>query len=190
MFKRRRGKTTPPAHAAPTAITVKVVEDTHLFESEDGTTLWCGGYTPVDEDGSFMSISQHHTSDGRCIYCNVAGVSHRSKALQHERFKPSEQIILRPEPTNVYDPNAVAVWDASNTVQAGYVPATLSPQVAEQLRNGKPLGGIVLSEFRRGSESGPRVGLHILLAPPGELLLSVSDAEDQSEQDRDGPEDE
>jgi hypothetical protein len=186
MFKRRPRRTTPQIPARLSTITVEVVEDTHLFESEDGTMLWCGGYTPVDEDGHFMRISEHHASDPRCIYCNVAGVSYRADALQDDRFKPREQIILRPEPANTYDPNAVAIWDNSDTVQAGYVPATISRQVAEEFRHGNPLGGIILSEFRRGSDQGPRVGLHALLGPLGELLLSVSAAGDQTEKDRDG----
>jgi hypothetical protein len=177
IFKRRTREITTPAAVQPSTITVKVVEDTHLFDSDDGSTLWCGGYTPVDDDGVFMRISEHRASDPRCIYSNVAGVSHRAEALQQKGLSPGEQIILRPEPTNAYDENAVAVWDNSGTVQVGYVPATLSARVAEEFRNGKPLGGIVISEFREGSKSGKRVGLHVLLAPLGELLLSVSDAE-------------
>jgi hypothetical protein len=177
MFKSRTREATTPATVRPSTITVKVVEDTHLFDSDDGSTVWCGGYTPVDDDGAFMRISEHQASDPRCIYSNVAGVSHRAEVLQRECFSPGEQIILRPEPTNAYDANAVAVWDNSGTVQVGYVPAALSARVAENFRNGNPLGGIVICEFRRGSKRGKRVGLHVLLAPLGELLLSVSDTE-------------
>ncbi len=182
MFNRRSHPTTRPAAARRSTITVKVVEDTHLFDGENGSTVWCGGYTPVDEDGSFMPISEHEASDPRCIYSNVAGVSHRAEALQQKCFSPGEQIMLRPEPTNAYDAHAVAVWDNSGTVQAGYVPAALSERVAEDFRNGNPLGGIVISEFRLGSKRGKRAGLHVLLAPLGELLLSVSDTEGDDEE--------
>jgi hypothetical protein len=182
MFKRRTREATTPAAVRTSTITVKVVKDTHLFDSDDGSTLWCGGYTPVDDDGTFMRISEHQASDPRCIYSNVAGVSHRAEALQQKCFSPGEQVILRPEPTNAYDTNAVAVWDNSGTIQVGYVPATLSARVAEEFRNGNPLGGIVISEFRQGSKRGKRVGLHVLLAPLGELLLSVSDAEGGDEE--------
>ncbi len=181
MFNRRSREVTTPAAARSSTITVKVVEDTHLFDGDDGDTLWCGGYTPIDEDGSFMPISEHEASDPRCIYSNVAGVSHRAEALQQKCFSPGEQIILRPEPTNAYDPNAVAVLDNSGTFQVGYVPAALSGRVAEDFRNGSPLSGIVISEFRLGSKRGKRVGLHVLLAPHGTLLLSVSDAEGEDE---------
>jgi hypothetical protein len=129
-----------------------------------------------------MPISEHEASDPRCIYSNVAGVSHRPEALQQKCFSPGEKISLRPEPTNAYDANAVAVWDDSGTVQLGYVPAALSGRVAEAFRNGKPLDGTVISEFRVGSKRGKRVGVHVLLAPLGELRVSVSDAEGDSEE--------
>jgi hypothetical protein len=185
MFKRHARQVTTSAAVRPAAITAKVIEDTHVFDSDDGSTLWCGGYTPVDEDGAFMRISEHQASDPRCIYSNVAGVSHRAEALQQKCFSPGERVILRPEPTNAYDANAVAVWDNRGIVQVGYVPASLSAQVAEAFRNGNPLGGVVICEFRRGSKRGKRVGLHVLLAPLGELVLSVSDAEGEDEEQDD-----
>jgi restriction system protein len=171
----RSRPTAPSGGDSSTEITVKVVLDTHTFDADDGGTLWCNGYTPVDEDGSFLRVSEHQTSDRRCIYCNVAGTSHRTSALQDARFSPGAQIILRPEPENPHDPNAVGVWDHTGTIQAGYVPAELSPQVAASFRKGDPLGGLVLAEFRRDSETGPRVGLHALLAPLGALNLLVED---------------
>ena len=167
-------------------ITVRVVEDTHLFTAEDGSTLWCGGYAPVDEDGCFLTIAEHRTSDPRCLYCNVAGTSYRQKALQDARFKPGAQVILRPEPTNAHDPNAIGVWGSSGTIHVGYVPATLSPQIAAQFRSGNPLGGLIISEFRRDSETGPRVGLHMLLAPQGALLLSIHSDEEDNEDEKSG----
>jgi hypothetical protein len=30
-----------------------------LFAAEDGSTLWCGGYAPADEDGFFLTIAEH-----------------------------------------------------------------------------------------------------------------------------------
>lgn len=166
-------------------ITVRVVEDTHLFTAEDGSTLWCSGYTPVDEDGFFLTIAEHRTSDPRCLYCNVVGTSYRPKALQDARFKPGAQVILRPEPASAHDPNAIGVWDRSGTVHIGYVPAVLSPQIAAQFRSGDPLGGLIISEYRRDSETGPRVGLHMLLAPLGALLLSIHSDEDEDEDNED-----
>jgi restriction system protein len=162
-------------------VSVSVVEDTHTFDADDGTTLWCGGYTPIDEDGAFLKADDHRTSDPRCFYCSVAGTSYRRDALQKGGLKPGAQVLLRPEPQNEHDPNAIAVWDASGTVQLGYIPADLSPHLVAQVPAGRDLtetfGGLIITEFRRGSEAGPRVGLHILVGPVGEVLLKVRPSE-------------
>ena len=150
-----------------------MVADTHLFTTDDGSTLWCGGHTPVDDAGFYLSIGEHRTSDARCLYCNVAGTSYRRDALQDASFNAGSPVILGPEPANPHDPNAVSVWDSSGTLQAGYVPATLSARVAGEFRNGNPQGGLIISEFRRGSDAGLRVGLHMLVAPLGSLGLSI-----------------
>lgn len=159
-------------------VTVSVVEDSHIFTTADGSTLWCGGHTPVDEEGLYCRIEEHRTSDPRCLYCNVAGTSYRKDALQDARFRAGSPVILRPEPTNLHDPNAVGVWDSSESTQVGYVPAALSAQVAGEFRNGNPQGGLIISEFRRDSEAGVRVGLHMLVGPLGTLRLSVRSDDD------------
>src|SRR5664280_1320416 len=110
-------------------ITVHVIEDTNTFEGHDGEIIWGGGYAPVDEDGLFLYEADHETSDPRAFYCKIAGAQHRPKALADKRrFAVGSRIVLRPEPDNPYDPNAVGIWDASGEVQVGYVPATLSAE--------------------------------------------------------------
>ena len=34
-----------------------------------------------------------------------------------------------PEPANEHDPNAVAIWNAERTLQLGYVPAAVAPEL-------------------------------------------------------------
>ena len=34
-----------------------------------------------------------------------------------------------PEPANEHDPNAVAIWNAERTLQVGYVPAAVAPEL-------------------------------------------------------------
>ena len=162
-----------------------MVEDTHLFTADDGSTLWCGGYTPVDEDGFFCRIAEHRTSDPRCFYCNVAGASYRQKALEDKRVKPRAKVILRPEPTNAHDPHAIGVWDSREKMQLGYVPASLSAKIAAHFAAGNPYGGVIISEFRRGSETGVRIGLHMVIAPLGTLLLSVQSDKEESDRGND-----
>ena len=41
----------------------------------------------------------------------------------------SRLLALVPEPDNEHDPNAVAVWNEQRTLQVGYVPREIAPQV-------------------------------------------------------------
>lgn len=157
----------------PSEITVRVVEDTHTFYGEDASTWWSGGYAPVADDGHFLALADHATSDPRVLYCAVAGASHRSAALQDAHFQPLSEVVLRPEPDNPHDPDAVGVWDKNGTLQVGYVPADISADVAARIRAGELFAGLILREIRQGSETGPRVSLHMIAGPRGAVNLSV-----------------
>jgi hypothetical protein len=57
-----------------------------------------------------------------------------------------------PEPDNPHDPRAVAIWNGERTLQLGYVPAAVAPEL-------------------RGDEQAVSLwrldgGLRVLLAPP------------------------
>ena len=58
-------------------------------------------------------------------------------------------------------------------MMVGYVPATLSAEVAAVLRSGTALGGQVIREFRLGSSHGKRIGLHVIIAPVGPAALVI-----------------
>ena len=96
--------------------------------------------------------------DPRILVVKVAGVSYRSDELQNDAFAPGRRLALVPEPDNEHDPDAVAVWDADRTMQAGYVPRTFAPE----LRGDEQ--AIALWEFR--DDDGRRIGLRVLIAPP------------------------
>lgn len=59
----------------------------------------------------------------------VAGVTFRPEALPDPSFDPGRRLALVPEPENEHDPNAVAIWNEEQTLQAGYVPAETAPQL-------------------------------------------------------------
>ena len=65
--------------------------------------------------------------DERVRVIPVAGVSFRPDAVGDESFDPGRRLALVPEPENEHDPNAVGIWNAERTLQAGYVPAGLAP---------------------------------------------------------------
>jgi hypothetical protein len=67
--------------------------------------------------------------DERVRVAPVAGVSFRPEAVADASFDPGARLALVPEPENEHDPNAVAVWNAERTLQAGYVPRELAPEL-------------------------------------------------------------
>ena len=69
-------------------------------------------------------------SDPRVRVVPVAGVSYRADALPDASFDPGRRLALVPEPDNEHDPNAVAVWNADRSLQAGYVPRDVAPELA------------------------------------------------------------
>lgn len=95
-------------------------------------------------------------NDPRLRVVKVAGASYREDALQADAFAPGKRLALVPEPENEHDPNAIAIYDTEQLLQAGYVPA----DVAVELRGDEQ--AVALWEFREGER---RVGLRVLLAP-------------------------
>jgi hypothetical protein len=67
--------------------------------------------------------------DERIRVIAVAGVTFRPEALPDPSFDPGRRLALVPEPENEHDPNAVAVWNEERTLQAGYVPAEVAPEL-------------------------------------------------------------
>jgi hypothetical protein len=55
----------------------------------------------------------------------VAGISHHPDAADLPDFAPGDDIVLRPQPDNPFDPNAIAVWNASGSAQVGCLPAVV-----------------------------------------------------------------
>jgi hypothetical protein len=91
--------------------------------------------------------------DTRLRVVPVAGVSFRPEAVADVSFDPGARLSLLPEPENEHDPNAIAVWNAERTLQAGYVPR----EVAAELDGSEQ----AVSLWRAGE------GLRILLVPRG-----------------------
>jgi hypothetical protein len=91
--------------------------------------------------------------DQRIRVVPVAGVSFREEEVRDASFDPGRRLALLPEPDNDHDPHAVAIWNESRSLQAGYVPR----EVATELDGSE----IAVSLWR----SGP--GLRVLIVPAG-----------------------
>jgi hypothetical protein len=68
--------------------------------------------------------------DPRIRVIAAAGVTFRHESLEDPSFDPGRRLELVPEPTNEHDPNAIGIWNADRTLQLGYVPAAVAPEVA------------------------------------------------------------
>jgi hypothetical protein len=67
--------------------------------------------------------------DSRVRVVPVAGVSFREGAVDDASFDPGRRLALLPEPENEHDPNAVSIWNAERSLQAGYVPREVAPEL-------------------------------------------------------------
>ena len=67
--------------------------------------------------------------DPRIRVIAAAGVTFRLESLEDPSFDPGRRLELVPEPTNEHDPNAIEIWNADRTLQVGYVPAAVAPDV-------------------------------------------------------------
>ena len=108
----------------------------------EGTTR---GYRVLD--GAGRPWSDADLDDSGVHVLRVAGVTHRIGALQDDAFAPGEPLILMPEPDNPHDPWALGVRDLSLALHAGYVPATRSRELVEEMRH-RPLHALALAEHR------------------------------------------
>jgi HIRAN domain len=91
--------------------------------------------------------------DPRIRVVHVAGLSYRVEAASDASFDPGRRLALVPEPENEHDPNAVGIWNEERTLQAGYVPAAVAPELAGDEQ--------AVSLWR------PEGGLRVLIAPAG-----------------------
>jgi hypothetical protein len=92
--------------------------------------------------------------DSRLRVISVAGVSFRPEAVTDSSFDPGARLALVREPENEHDPNAVGIWNEKRTLQAGYVPRAVAPELEGD--------ELAVSLWRAGAE-----GLRVLIVPPG-----------------------
>jgi hypothetical protein len=67
--------------------------------------------------------------DPRIRVIPVAGVSFRAEALEDASFDAGRRLTLVREPDNEHDSNAVAIWNGERTLQVGYVPRDVAPEL-------------------------------------------------------------
>jgi HIRAN domain len=68
--------------------------------------------------------------DPRIRVIAAAGVTFRPESLEDPSFDPGRRLELVAEPKNEHDPNAIGIWNTGRTLQVGYVPAAIAPELA------------------------------------------------------------
>lgn len=120
------------------------------------------GRDAVHGRGSELATGSIDSAPAGMWNTEVAGVSHRHRALQGEQWKPLQPIALRLEPDNAYDGNSVAVYDAAGREMVGHLPKNLALELRPILAAGGVLGGLTTWEWRH-REPGERVGIRLLI---------------------------
>lgn len=135
------------------------------FEGGAGDAVEGRGYVLRDGERSLSWTSPALTEAGIEVV-KVAGTSYRLDDLQDSGFAPGSPLLLRPEPDNPHDRNAIGVWSQTGSAQAGYVPKEQAAALTRRLRD-EALETLALWEWRGADQR--RVGLRILIAPNGTL---------------------
>lgn len=96
----------------------------------------------------------------------VVGAAHPNPDGGDRRFEillcaPGEPVELRPEPTNMADPNAIAVF-SSRGVQIGYLTAERAPWIGSKLAGGVEIRAV----FQSKTDYGAHIRANLVGADP------------------------
>ena len=142
---------------------VTVSREEKYWYPDDGGIVWVAGFMPVDPQ-TRRFLSREALREQGLLVSGVAGAAaHHGDVLQTAAAEPGAPLVLRRDPHNEHDPNAIAV-DAPDGGQLGWVPRELAEELAPKLDAGEPWTALVLRE-QRASPRDPRTGVTMLLAP-------------------------
>jgi hypothetical protein len=154
---------------------VKVEYDERYWYPDDGGVVWIAGYQLIDrETGRYLARDAPELKQERLYVAGVAGAgAHHAEALASEAVAPGARLVLRRDPDNPHDPNAIQVHPSDGGDQVGWVPRELAAELAPGLDAGDSWSAVVLREQRR-SPRDPRHGLTMLIAPAEEIELAAA----------------
>lgn len=110
-------------------------------------------------DSKMMSWQIHQRSQG-FEALQVAGTQHHVDDLQAVSFHPPARLRLIPEPTNKFDPHAIAVWDEQRRHHAGYISRDEAERIGHRIAKGHVVECRSMWEIFK---DGQRVSLRILI---------------------------
>jgi hypothetical protein len=147
-------------------VVVEAVFEERYWYPDDGGQVWIAGYTPV-QDGRYLGRDAPELAARGLRIAGVAGAArHHPAALEAPAL--GAPLVLRRDPANEHDPNAIAVLAGGE--QVGWVPREVAAELAPEIDAGHPWAAIVLRE-QRASPRDPRTGLTMLLARDSAIQL-------------------
>ncbi|HTE59334.1 MAG TPA: HIRAN domain-containing protein, partial [Solirubrobacteraceae bacterium] len=154
-------------------VDVAVIAEERYWYPEDGGVIWLAGYTVVDPDsGAYLARDAPELATRGLRVAGVAGAArHHGEALASDAAAPGRPLVLRRDPANEHDANAIAV-DTADGAQLGWVPRELAADLAPGLDAGTPWSAVALRE-QRASPRDPRTGVTMLLAAAPSVALLV-----------------
>jgi hypothetical protein len=156
-------------------VVVDVVHEERYWYPEDGGQVWLAGFQLIDrESGRYLARDAPELTARGLRVASVAGAGqHHADALVSDAVAPGQPLLLRRDPDNPHDPNAIQVHPVDGGAQVGWVPRELAEELAAELDGGRPWAAVVLREQRR-SPRDPRHGLTMLLAPAESVELRAA----------------
>ncbi len=158
-----------------------VSREERYWYPDDGGVVWVAGFMPVDRTtGRFLS--RDALREQGLVVSGVAGAQFNDDVLQSDAAEPGAPLVLRRDPANEHDPNAIAVeaggGDASVGLggagkggpQLGWVPREVAAEIAPRLDAGEEWSAIVLRE-QRDSPRDPRKSVTMGLARAARIEL-------------------
>lgn len=144
---------------------VDIESEERYWYPDDGAVIWVAGYSLVDpETGRYLARDAPQLAERGLVVAGVAGAAaFHDDVLQTEAASPGGALVLRRDPGNAHDANAIAVDVPGGGGQLGWVPREVAATVAPSLDAGEPWSAVVLRE-RRPSPRDPRTGVTMLLA--------------------------
>ena len=124
-----------------------------------------------DETGLLVGPTDRRLPRAGIYVSQLRGEAHHQAECRAGNFHPGEPVRLIREPENPYDPNAVAVYDATGQYMAAYVNKQKARTLAKLIDSGAEIEAISI----RGTRSG--VGcdqVAVLAASPGVLRHLLS----------------
>jgi len=163
-----------PGRGAGTAsrVEVAVVHEERYWYPDDGGVVWLAGYTVVDPaTGAYLGRDAPELAAAGLRVAAVAGAArHHAAALASEAAAPGCPLVLRRDPGNEHDANAIAVETVTGE-QLGWVPRELAAVLAPEIDAGRSWSAVVLRE-QRASPRDPRTGVTMLLAAAPAVTLA------------------